>query len=214
MIVLLGDTTHVSPDLLSLVNDAHYGRARAVKLRHVVEGRQSLWNRIKIIFDGVDDAVLSFGHNSADWTASIGRTEVALDSEWLKKNLFSEKSNIENRLLRTGHFVYYLPQACVYSNNRRANRPVGHAFKKLFTVLPGVLAEGNISYADKLIRNAFPTWRNQMVIALLWMVVSVFFSCGIALKWFAVFTVYMILIAIAVPDDNVFRTKEKKGKKI
>lgn len=212
MIVLLGEVTHVAPDLLSCINDAHYGRAKAVKLRLVVEGRQSFFKRVRMLYAGIDDAVLSFGHNSAGWTAAIGRTEVAFDSEWLKKNLFDEKSNIENRLLRTGYFVHYLPQACVYSNDCRMDRPTGHVLRKFFTILPGVLAEGNIFYADKLVRNALPSLRNQIRIVLLWMVVSAFFSCGVALKWFAVFTAYMILMAVAVPDDIVFHTKEKEGK--
>jgi hypothetical protein len=213
MFVILGETTHVSPQLLKYISDARYGNARAIQLCHITEGHLSFRKHYKAVYEGIAVTIESLGHNRFEWPSSLRRTDIALEASWLQSNLFSEKSNIENRLLRQGVFIHYLPYACVYSNEPRIRKRDPFALKRIFTALPGVLAEGNLYYADKLIRAVFPSWHIQVRCITLWMLVCMFIRWSLGLKWFIILTIYMILLAIAVPDYLVVDEKKKKSKK-
>jgi hypothetical protein len=165
------------------------------------------------VYEGIACTIESLGHNRFDWPSSLRRTDIAIEASWLKKNLFSEKSNVENRLLHQGVFIHYLPYACVYSNEPRRKKRDPFALKRLFTTLPVVLAEGNLYYADKLLRSVFPAWHIQVRCITLWLVICAFISWNLALKWFIILTIYMILLAIAVPDYLVVEEDKKKIKK-
>jgi hypothetical protein len=210
MFVILGEVTHVSPNLLKYINDAYYGNARAIQLNHIVEGRLSLFEHIMSIHEGVHVTIMSLGHNRLNQPSSIRRTDIAVEVEWLKKNLFNEKSNIENRMLHQGVFTHYLPYAQVYSNHHRSVKHDPHTFKKIFTTLPTVLAEGNINYAEKLVRNVFPSYRTQVYIMLIWIAVCLAYQWQTSIKWWFIFAIYLILIAQAVPDYLVIQRHPKK----
>jgi hypothetical protein len=213
MFVILGETTHVSPKLLKYISDARYGNASAIQLCHITEGHLSFRKHYKAVYEGIACTINSLGHNRFEWSSSLRRTDIAIDAQWLKKNLFSEKSNIENRLLHQGIFIHYLPYACVYSNEPRIRKHDKFAMKRIFTALPAVIAEGNLHYADKLIRAVFPSWHIQVRCITLWMLVCMFIHWSLGLKWFVILTIYMILLAIAVPDYLVVDEKKKKVKK-
>jgi hypothetical protein len=213
MFVILGETTHVSPHLLKDISDAHYGNARAIQLCHIVEGRQTFLDHKRAMREGVHDSVVALGHNRFEWPSALRRLDIAIDAEWLQKNLFSEKSNIENRLLHQGIFIHFLPYAQVFSNAPRRYKSTPLALKRFLTALPVALSEGNLYYADRIIRGVCPSWILQITVIALWTLVSLYFYWGTALKWLIILVVYTILIAIAVPDYLVVKPKEKKGKK-
>jgi hypothetical protein len=214
MFVVLGEVTHVSKNLLTDIDHAYHGNARAIQLNHIVEGKTSVFEHTAAVREGMHYAVMGQGHNRMNCPSSINRVDYAIEARWLKKNLFSPKVNIENRLLHQGVFIHFLPYAKVYSNHPRIIKHDKNSFKRLFTVLPTALAEGNTHYADKLVRNVFPGWQTQLRATFVWTLICCCLQISMAVKWFVLLFIYMTLVAIVAPDYLVMSKKDRKRSKM
>ncbi len=205
--VILGEATHVSPLLLQDVNDAYDAGAMAMQLHHIIEHRPTGKIRRKAIREEVRNSIYRQGHVQAGLSSALEKTDIAIDTQWLKQNLKTAKSNLESRLLRQNIFIEYLHHTYVYSDSPRPLPYFMSKWKALYR-LPGVLLAGNWDYADKLFRQLIPSWKVLFVICSIGCIATTCYDWTLSLRWWLLLFGLSFTICLAIPDYLV----EKKNK--
>ncbi len=205
--VILGETTHVSPFLLQDVNDAYDAGAMAMQLHHIIEHRPTEKIRRKAIREEVRNSIYRQGHVQAGLSSALEKTDIAIDTQWLKQNLKTAKSNLESRLLRQNIFIEYLPHVLVYSDSPRPLPYFMSKWKALYR-LPGVLLAGNWDYTDKLFRQLIPSWKVLFMICSIGCIATTSYDWTLSLRWWLLLFGLLFTICLAIPDYLV----EKKNK--
>ena len=78
-VIVLGEATHVSPNLIKEVNDAFYGGAKAIQLHHITEGKlkgRSYWRAFS---EEIRNAILKKGHNRLNFPSAFDSIDYAIE---------------------------------------------------------------------------------------------------------------------------------------
>lgn len=205
--VILGTTTHVSPLLLQNINDAYNAGAMAMQLHPIIEHRPTLKIHWQAIHEEIRNSIFRQGHVQTGLSSAFEKTDIALDSKWLKQNFKSPKSNLESRLLRQNIFIEYLSYVHVYSDSPRP-RPYSMSKWKAVSKLPLTLLEGNWDYADKLFRQLIPSWKVLLSICAIWCFITTFYDWTLSPKWWILLFFLLFTICLAIPDYLIEKKKK------
>lgn len=205
--VVLGETTHVSPTLLQDINDAYSAGAMAMQLHHVIEHRPTRKIHWQAINEEIRNSIFRRGHVQMGLSSALEKTDMAVDTQWLKENLKSTKSNPESRLLRQGIFIEYLDYARVYSNSPRP-QPYSMSKWKAVSKLPATLLDGNRDYAEKLFRQLIPSWKVLLLACSIWCLITTCYDWILSIRWWLLLFGLMFTVCLAIPDYLVEKNKK------
>ena len=205
--VILGETTHVSPLLLQDINDAYDAGVMAMQLHHIIEHLPTGKIRREAIREEIRNSIYRQGHVQAGLSSALEKTDIAIDTKWLKQNLKSPKNNLESRLLMQNIFIEYLHYAHVYSDSPRP-LPSSMSTWKALSKLPVTLLAGNWDYADKLFRQLVPSWRVLFLICSIWCIIATCYAWTLSLRWWFLLFGLLFTLCLAIPDYLIEKKKK------
>lgn len=205
--VVLGETTYLSPTLLQDINDAYGAGAVAMQLHHVVAQRPTRKIHWQAINEEIRNSIFRRGHVQMGLSSALEKTDMAVDTKWLKNNLKNAKSNLESRLLIQNLFIEYLGYAQVFSNSPRP-RPYAMSKWKAVSKLPATLISGNWDYADKLFRQLIPSWKILLTVCSIGCIITTCYDWMLSFRWWFLLFGLVFTVCLAIPDYLVEKKKK------
>lgn len=209
MALVLGKSPSVSPTMLQEVNNAYDAGIVAMQLHHIIEKRSTRKLRLQAISEEINHAIFKQGHTQLGLSSAMDGMNIAIELEWLQKNLKSPKSNLQRRLLRQHIFIEYLEKTIVSSPNPEMPTHVISS-KKVLSDFPEALLSGNWDYADKLFQRLLPSWKTLLVAAGILSVATTCVAGALSVKWWILFFCLLLTICFAIPDYLIESKKKRK----
>ncbi len=209
--VVLGEVSKADNLLLKRINNAFAAGAKAIKLHHIADCLETSKQFRAAKKEEIRNSIFNLGHNKLGISSSLGKVDYAVDAKWLKANLTKHRSNIENRLLHQEIYIYYLPNACIYSDSVRP-RPKHFSIIKAAKLLPQVTLDGNLGYVDKLLRSFFPSLEVMFYLFIGWCIFTTYIDWVHSFKWWFILFIFGLVTSMAIPDYCIRDKRKQKSK--
>lgn len=209
MAVILGETTHVSKNLLKEINEAHEAGATAIQLHHVITPRNSSKLRIKAFKEEIRNSFFKQGAVHFGLSSAMDGIDIAVEFPWLKNNLKSPKTNLERRLIRQNIYVDYLEHVRVESSTPRASQYRIKKRKALYT-LPKAIMDAHWDYVNKIVQWLLPSCTTLLISITLIATWMLYYHWISSLRWWGLLFLLIFTICLAIPDYLIEKPTKKK----
>lgn len=210
LVLILSDTVcALSPQLMDKIYDAYDSGIQAIQLHTITENRKGFRNRFRILSDEINNSICRAGNTQFGLSSNLLGTNMAIDLEWLQKNLKSSKTNIERKLLRQNIYIDYLPDAIVYCESSPAC-PYRKRIRKMTSYLLPSLLEGNWSFFNRIIQQLIPSPLKSCIFVGIWATLITGYDWTSSFGWWILLFGLLITYSLAIPDYLVEDTKKKK----
>jgi cellulose synthase/poly-beta-1,6-N-acetylglucosamine synthase-like glycosyltransferase len=225
--VILNPGDIVEPEFLSQMNDAYEAAGtKAVQAHKLSQNRDTAPARLSAIFEEINNSIFRRGHITLGLSAATTGSGLAFDFNWFKKNIATTATNWDDKeleilLLRQHIYVDYFDDVFVYEEKKRLaeefNRQQGNRIKSQLVnilrnirYLPGAILSRQYDLTDKILQWMLIPRMIMMVVIIFMGAVLPFIYFSLALKWWALFAIVLLIFAIATPnylvDKNWNRT--------
>ena len=210
LVLILSDTAcALSPRLMDKIYDAYDSGIQAIQLHSITENRQGFRNRFRILCDEIKNSICRAGNTQFGLSSNLLGTNMAIDLEWLQKNLKSSKTNIERKLLRQNIYIDYLPDAIVYCQSSPVY-PYRKRIRKMASYLLPSLLEGNWSFFNRIIQQLIPSPLKLCIFVGIWALLITGYDLTSSFSWWILLFGLLITYSLAIPDYLVEDKKKKK----
>lgn len=211
MVVILGETNHVSPKLLTKINQVFDADVKAIQLHRFIENRQTTRQKLHAIQEEINNSLFKSGATQLGLSSSLIGSDMALDMKWLKKNLKTSKSNLERKLLKQNIYIEYIESTSIYS---KTNRKYAYhvSLRKTLPELPMAILSGNWSLCNKIVQQILPSALALCLITAIWALFLTIYDWTFSLKWWVILFGLTFTLCLAIPDYLVEEKKKKKAK--
>lgn len=156
VLILSEAACKLSPQLMEKIYDAYDAGVRAIQLHTIVENRKGFPNRFRILCDEIKNSLHRAGNTHFGLSSGLLGTNMAIDLEWLQKNMKSSKTNIERKLLRQNIYIDYLPDTIVYCQSIPTCSYRQRIGKMIPNLIPSLL-DGNWNFFNRIIQQLIPS---------------------------------------------------------
>ncbi|MBQ9230505.1 MAG: glycosyltransferase [Prevotella sp.] len=215
-LVLDGDNI-VEQDFLQRVNDAFETAAtKAIQLHRISKNRDTAAARMDAIFEEINNAIFRRGHINLGISSALAGSGTAYDFAWFKTNVMKAKSagedkELEALLLRQEIFIDYFDGIYVYGEKKRTTTKLNEQrgrwatqqiqnFIRNIKFLPGAIFRKQYDLADKIIQWMLMPRTTMVGIIMIMSVVLPFIYMTMAIKWWILGSLALLVFAIATPD--------------
>ncbi len=229
VVLILDSDNTVRRDFLQQINNAFYSGVIAMQAHRVAKNRNTSTAILDAFSEEMNNSIFRKGHVRLGLSAALIGSGMAFDFKWFLRHIplvvsTGEDKELETLLLKEGTYIEYLEDVEVYDqkvekdstfyNQRR--RWIFAQFDVLrmsLHDLPHAIFSGNADYTDKLFQ-----WMMPPRIILLGMVGLYSFGITVlawdlSVKWWFLFVMMLMAIAMATPDylvDDNFKKTIKK----
>lgn len=207
----------VGQEFLTQVNDAFETAAtKAIQLHKISRNRDTAAARMGSIFEEINNNIFRRGHIILGISSALAGSGTAFDFNWFKTNIMRTKTagedkELEALLLRQGYFIDYFDNILVYGEKKRTtikmNEQHGRwAYQQLQNLvrnikfLPGAIFKKQYDLADKIIQWMLIPRTTMVGIIMLMSIVLPFIFLTIAIKWWILGSLALLIFALATPD--------------
>ena len=215
-LILDGDNI-VEQDFLQRVNDAFETAAtKAIQLHRISKNRDTAAARMDAIFEEINNAIFRRGHINLGISSALAGSGTAYDFAWFKTNVMKAKSagedkELEALLLRQEIFIDYFDGIYVYGEKKRTTTKLNEQrgrwatqqiqnFIRNIKFLPGAIFRKQYDLADKIIQWMLMPRTTMVGIIMIMSVVLPFVYMTMAIKWWILGSLALLVFAIATPD--------------
>lgn len=210
LVLILSDKTcALSPRLMDKIYNAYDSGIQAIQLHTITENRKGFRNRFRILCDEIRNSLYKAGNTQFGLSSNLLGTNMAIDLEWLQKNLKSSKTNIERKLLRQNIYIDYLPDAIVYCQSAPVC-PYRKRIRKMASYLLPSLLEGNWSFFNRIIQQLIPSPLKLCIFVGVWALLITGYDWTSSFGWWILLFGLLIAYSLAIPDYLVEDKKKKK----
>ena len=210
LVLILSDTAYaLSPRLMDNIYNAYDSGIQAIQLHTITENRKGFRNRFRILCDEIKNSLYRAGNTQFGLSSNLLGTNMAIELEWLQKNLKSSKTNIERKLLRQNIYIDYLPDTIVYCQSAPAC-PYRKRIRKMASYLLPSLLEGNWSFFNRIIQQLIPSPLNLCIFVGVWASLITRYNWTVSFSWWVLLFGLLITYSLAIPDYLVEDKKKKK----
>ncbi len=217
-IVLVLDADNlVNQNFLTDVNDAFETAAtKAIQLHRISRNRDTAVARMGSIFEEINNNIFRRGHIIMGVSAALAGSGTAYDFTWFKTNIMKVKTEGEDKelealLLRQGYFIDYFDHILVYGEKQRTTTKMNeqrgrwatqqiHNFIRNIKFLPAALFNKQYDWADKIIQWMLVPRTSMMGIIMLMGIFLPFIYFSLAVKWWVLGSIALLVFALATPD--------------
>ena len=217
-IVLVLDADNlVNQNFLTDVNDAFETAAtKAIQLHRISRNRDTAVARMGSIFEEINNNIFRRGHIIMGVSAALAGSGTAYDFTWFKTNIMKVKTEGEDKelealLLRQGYFIDYFDHILVYGEKQRTTTKMNeqrgrwatqqiHNFFRNIKFLPAALFNKQYDWADKIIQWMLVPRTSMMGIIMLMGIFLPFIYFSLAVKWWVLGSIALLVFALATPD--------------
>lgn len=226
VVLIMDGGNIVEPEFLEQMNDAFESAGtRAIQVHRLSRNRDTTPSRMGAIFEEINNSIFRRGHIAIGLSAGLMGAGCAFDFNWFKNNINKIKSSWEDKelealLMRQHVYVDYFDQIYVFDEKTREakefNRQRGQWMKaQFFTLLrnihylPVAIINQYYSWADKIIQwMLMPRIVMMCVIVAMSIILPIIYTT-LAIKWWILFAVVLLIFAIATPDYLVDNNWDK-----
>ena len=149
-------------------------------------------------------------------SAALAGSGTAYDFTWFKTNIMKVKTEGEDKelealLLRQGYFIDYFDHILVYGEKQRTTTKMNeqrgrwatqqiHNFFRNIKFLPAALFNKQYDWADKIIQWMLVPRTSMMGIIMLMGIFLPFIYFSLAVKWWVLGSIALLVFALATPD--------------
>ena len=215
-LILDGDNI-VEQDFLQRVNDAFETAAtKAIQLHRISKNRDTAAARMDAIFEEINNAIFRRGHINLGISSALAGSGTAYDFAWFKTNVMKAKSagedkELEALLLRQEIFIDYFDGIYVYGEKKRTTTKLNEQrgrwatqqiqnFIRNIKFLPGAIFRKQYDLADKIIQWMLMPRTTMVGIIMIMSLVLPFVYMTMAIKWWILGSLALLVFAIATPD--------------
>lgn len=226
VVLIMDGGNIVEPEFLEQMNDAFESAGtRAIQVHRLSRNRDTTPSRMGAIFEEINNSIFRRGHIAIGLSAGLMGAGCAFEFNWFKNNINNVKSAWEDKelealLMRQHIYVDYFDQIYVFDEKTREakefNRQRGQWMKaQFFTLLrnihylPVAIVNQYYSWADKIIQwMLMPRIVMMCVIVGMSIILPIIYTT-LAIKWWILFAVVLLIFAIATPDYLVDNNWDK-----
>ncbi len=219
-LVLDADNT-IDPDFFNRLNESfESGNVRIVQAHRVAKNLNNSMAILDAVSEESNNSIFRKGHYSLGLSSALIGSGMAFDYLLFKQKMLTIRAvggfdrNLELSFLRDGVRIHYLPDAYVYdekvqsgeafSNQRKRWMSAQlHYFMEFRTVFPSALLKGNLDFCIKFLQQlAIPRVLLLGVIPL-YALAATWIYFPASLKWWLLFLLLGVTLALAVPGKLV-----------
>lgn len=217
IVVVLDAGDLVETEFLENINAAFESAGtKAIQTHILSRNRDTTAARMGAIFEEINNSIFRRGHIAVGLSAGLMGSGCAFDFNWFKNNIFNVKSAWEDKeldamLMRQHIHIDYFDQIYVYNEKTREsdefNRERGRWLKaqyltllKNIQYLPVALVNRHYSWADKIIQWMLMPRMVLMAVIILMSIIMPMIYTTLAFKWWGIFTITLLVCAMATPD--------------
>lgn len=217
IVVVLDAGDLVEPEFLENLNAAFESAGtKAIQTHILSRNRDTTAARMGAIFEEINNSIFRRGHIAVGLSAGLMGSGCAFDFNWFKTNIFNIKSAWEDKeldamLMRQHIHVDYFDQIYVFNEKAREsdefNRERGRWLKaqyltllKNIQYLPVALVNRYYSWVDKIIQWMLLPRMVLMAVIILMSIIMPMIYTTLAFKWWGLFTITLLVCAMATPD--------------
>ena len=226
VIILMNPGTLVEPNFLSEINDAYENAGtKAIQAHRVAQNRDTAPARLSGIFEEINNSIFRRGHIALGLSAATAGSAMAFDFNWFKEHIKTAKTSWDDKeleilLLRQHIFVDYYDHIVAFEqkfrsadefNRQRGRWTLSQVVTSLRNVryLPGAILERHYDLIDKILQWMLMPRIVMMIIIVGMSSVLPFIYFTLALKWWLLFVIVLLIFALATPNYMVDKNWNK-----
>lgn len=216
-VIILDPGDIVEPDFLEQMNDAYESAGTKVIQAHKVSfNRDTVSARLQAVFEEINNSIFRRGHISVGLSAALSSSGMVFDFSWFKQQILAAKINwadkeLEVLLLRHHIYVDYFDKIIVFGEKARQAEDFNRQHRNwMFTqwrailrnlqYLPQAIFQKHYDMIDKILQWLILPRMVMMVTILIMCVVTPYIYFTMAIKWWALFAIVLLIFAMATPN--------------
>jgi hypothetical protein len=199
------------------MNDAYESAGtKAIQAHRLSQNRDTAPARLSATFEEINNSIFRRGHIALGLSAASAGSAMAFDFNWFKKNIMTigtmyDDKELEIRLLRQHIYIDYFEDILVFEEKKRSAEDFNRQ-RKLWMIsqftnllrniiyLPEAIFAKNYNLADKILQWLLIPRLLLMGIIILMSLIMPFIYFTLALKWWALFAIVLLIFALATPN--------------
>ena len=215
--VVLDADNIVLPEFLEEINNAYESAGtKAIQAHRVSKNRDTSTAILDATFEEINNTVFRLGHISLGLPSALSGSGMAFSYNWFKENICKTKASWEDKelealLMRQHIFVDYFDNIFVFDEKvrtttdfkRQRSRWISTQFHSILMnikYLPAAIYNKQYDLVDKILQWMLLPRIPMMGIILLMSVALPFIYMSLAIKWWIIAAIILLVFAIATPD--------------
>lgn len=207
----------VDTAFLGQMNDAYEAAGtKAIQAHKLSLNRDTTSARLSAVFEEINNSIFRRGHIAVGLPAALSSSGMAFDFNWFKSYLKIAKATwrdkeLEAMLIRQHIYIDYFDKISVFNEkvrqaedfNRQHRSIIMMQFRSILRnirYLPAAIVNRRYDIIDKLLQWMLIPRMILMAVILFMGVVVPFIYMTAAFKWWALFTIVLLIFAIATPN--------------
>ena len=221
----------VLPEFLDEINNAYESAGtKAIQAHRVSKNRDTATAILEATFEEINNTIFRQGHISMGLPAAICGSGMAFNYNWFKENIIKTKAEFEDKelealLMRQHIFVDYFDDIYIFDEKNRASsafkRKRGQwltdqlrSLAKNIRYLPGAIYNKQYDLIDKILQWMLIPRTLMMGIIFIMSVTLPFIYMSLAIKWWIIASLVLLVLAIATPNYLVDKQWDRAFMKI
>lgn len=221
----------VLPEFLDEINNAYESAGtKAIQAHRVSKNRDTATAILEATFEEINNTIFRQGHISMGLPAAICGSGMAFNYNWFKENIIKTKAEFEEKelealLMRQHIFVDYFDDIYIFDEKNRASsafkRKHGQwltdqlrSLAKNIRYLPGAIYNKQYDLIDKILQWMLIPRTLMIGIILIMSVTLPFIYMSLAIKWWIIASLILLVFAIATPNYLVDKQWDRAFMKI
>lgn len=226
LVVILDADNIVLPEFLEELNSAYeYAGTKAIQVHRLSKNRDTASAMLDATFEEINNSIFRLGHIAVGLPAAISGSGMAFDFNWFKDNIVKtnaawEDKELEALLIRQHIYVDYFDHILVFDEKTRRskdfNRQRGRwATTQFYTILknikylPTAILNKQYDLMDKIFQWMLMPRTIMMGIIVVMSLALPFIYFSLAIKWWIMAALILLVFAIATPDYLVDKRWER-----
>ena len=226
LVVILDADNIVLPEFLEELNSAYeYAGTKAIQVHRLSKNRDTASAMLDATFEEINNSIFRLGHIAVGLPAAISGSGMAFDFNWFKDNIVKtnaawEDKELEALLIRQHIYVDYFDHILVFDEKTRRskdfNRQRGRwATTQSYTILknikylPTAILNKQYDLMDKIFQWMLMPRTIMMGIIVVMSLALPFIYFSLAIKWWIMAALILLVFAIATPDYLVDKRWER-----
>lgn len=226
LVVVLDADNIVLPEFLDELNNAYeYAGTKAIQTHRLSKNRDTASAMLDATFEEINNSIFRLGHIAVGLSSAISGSGMIFEFNWFKDNIVKtnaawEDKELEALLIRQNIYIDYFDHILVFDEKTRRthdfNRQRGrwaatqfHSFVRNVKYLPAAIFNKQYDLIDKILQWMLPPRTMMMGIIVLMSVTLPFVYLTMAIKWWCLAAVALLMFAVATPDYLVDKHWER-----
>ena len=217
LVVILDADNIVLPEFLEELNSAYeYSGTKAIQVHRLSKNRDTASAMLDATFEEINNSIFRLGHIAIGLPSAIAGSGMAFEFNWFKDNIVKTKAAWEDKelealLIRQHIYVDYFDHILVFDEKTRRssdfNKQRGRwATTQFYTILknikylPSAIINKQYDLIDKILQWMLMPRTIMMGIIVIMSLILPFVYFTLAVKWWIMAALVLLVFAIATPD--------------